>query len=87
MFSCNLPTWGAGIAQWFERRTRDRRVSGSSPGRSGGGILFSRSAICADSYFGIRFTAVAHKKYAKGVGGRLQNACTHVALYELSDRM
>ena len=43
--------------------------------------------MCADSYFGIRFTAVAHKKHAKGVGGRLQNSCTHVALYELSDRM
>ena len=27
---------GEGIAQWLERRTRDRKVSGSSPGRSGG---------------------------------------------------
>ena len=25
---------GAGIAQWFERRTRDRKVQGSSPGSS-----------------------------------------------------
>ena len=25
--------WGAGIAQWFERRTRDRKVASSSPGR------------------------------------------------------
>ena len=33
--------WGAGIAQWLERRTRDRNVMGSSPGRSGGRIFFS----------------------------------------------
>ena len=33
---------GAGIAQWSERRTRDRKVPGSSPGRSGGRIYFSR---------------------------------------------
>ena len=32
----------AGIAQWLERRTRDWNVAGSSPGRSGGRIFFSR---------------------------------------------
>ena len=31
----------AGIAQWLERRTRDRKVAGSSPGRNGGRIVFS----------------------------------------------
>ena len=46
---------GAGIAQWLERRTRDRKVPGSSPGRSGGRIL----TFCADSYFGIRSTPVS----------------------------
>ena len=25
--------WGAGIVQWLERRTRDRKVPGSSPGK------------------------------------------------------
>ena len=35
-------TWGAGIAQWLERRTRDRKVPGSNPARSGGRIFFSR---------------------------------------------
>ena len=36
----------AGIAQWLQRRTRDqRRVVGSSPGRSGGRIFFSRVNI------------------------------------------
>ena len=33
---------GAGIAQWLERRTRDRKVAGSNPCRSSGRIFFSR---------------------------------------------
>ena len=33
---------GAGIAQWLERRTRDRKVAGSSTCTSGGRIFFSR---------------------------------------------
>ena len=38
---------GAGIAQWLERQARDREVAGSSPGRSGGRIFFSRvSFLC-----------------------------------------
>ena len=32
---------GAGIAQWLERRTRDRKVAGSNPSWSGGRIFFS----------------------------------------------
>ena len=34
--------WGAGIAQWLERRTRDQKVAGSNHSRSGGRIFFSR---------------------------------------------
>ena len=35
--NCRTYTWGVtSIAQWLERRTRDRKVPGSSPGRSGG---------------------------------------------------
>ena len=34
--------WGAGIAQWLERRTRDRKVSGSNPCWNGGNTFFSR---------------------------------------------
>ena len=34
--------WGMGIAQWLERRTRDWKVVGSNPCRSGGRIFFSR---------------------------------------------
>ena len=32
----------AGIAQWLERRTRDRKVEGSNPCWNGGRIFFSR---------------------------------------------
>ena len=35
-------TPGAGIAQWLERRTRDRKIAGSNPCWSGGRIFFSR---------------------------------------------
>ena len=70
---------GAGIAQWLERRTRDRTVTGSNPCRSGGRIFFSRVTFCVDSYFGIRSTPVLLQKHvkdpgysAKRAGGRLQ---------------
>ena len=52
---CNLgsvQTVGGGgmravIAQWLECRTRNQKVSGSSPGRSGGRTAFSRvSFLC-----------------------------------------
>ena len=33
---------GAGIACWLGRRTRDRKVASSNPGRSGVKIFFSR---------------------------------------------
>ena len=45
-------SWGAGIAQWLECRTRDRKVVGSNPCWSSGRIF------CADSYFGIHSTPV-----------------------------
>ena len=34
--------WGAGVVQWLERRTRDRKVAGSNPCWSDGRIFFSR---------------------------------------------
>ena len=35
-------TWRVWIAQWLERRTRDRNVAGSNPWRCGRRIFFSR---------------------------------------------
>ena len=47
------------MAQWLEPRTLDRKVAGSSPGRSGGIMCFFPGyTFCADSYFGIRSTSV-----------------------------
>ena len=38
---------GGGLAQLLERWTRDQKAPGSSPGRSGGRIFFSRvSFLC-----------------------------------------
>ena len=57
---------GAGIAQWLERRTRDWKVAGWNPCRSGGRILFSRvNYLCWLLFrypFHPRVTAVARKR-------------------------
>ena len=69
---------GSGDSSVVERRTRDRKVSSSSPGRSCGRIFFS-SVFCADSYFCIRSTPALPQQHvkdpvhsAKSAGGRLQ---------------
>ena len=58
--------WGAGIAQWLERRTRDWKVVGSNPCKSGGRIFFSRvNFLCWLLFqypFHPRVTAVARKR-------------------------
>ena len=59
-----MTTRGAGIAQWSERRTRDRKVPGSSPGRSGGRILFSSVNFVCCLLFRYPFHPMS--------GGRLQ---------------
>ena len=57
---------GAGIAQWLERRTRDRKVAGSNLCRSGGRIFFSRvNFLCSLLFrcpFHPRVTSVARKR-------------------------
>ena len=64
----NMPDiWtGAGIAQWLERRIRDRKVAGSNLCRSGGRIFFSRvNFLCWLLFrcpFHPRVTAVARKR-------------------------
>ena len=62
----DITPWGAGIAQWLERRTRDRKVAGSNPCWSGGRIFFSRvNFLCWLLFrypFHPRVTAVARKR-------------------------
>ena len=57
---------GSGEGSFGERQTRDRKVSGSSPGRSDGRILFSRVSFLCWFLFRYPFhpgvTAVARKK-------------------------
>ena len=59
---CNV----LGIAQWLERRSRDWKVTGSNPCRSGGRIFFSRvDFLCWLLFrypFHPRVTAVARKR-------------------------
>ena len=56
----------AGRAQWLERQTRDWKVTGSNPCRSGGRIFFSMvDFLCWLLFrypFHPRVTAVAHKR-------------------------
>ena len=47
---------GAGIAQWLERWTRDRKVAGTNPCWSVGIIFSPGSTFRVNSYFGIRST-------------------------------
>ena len=57
---------GAGIAQWLERRTRDRKVAGLNPCWGDGRIFFSRvNFLCWHLFrypFHPRVTAVARKR-------------------------
>ena len=54
------------MAQWLKRRTRDRKVAGSSPGRSGGRMFSSRVNLLCWLLFRYRFhtlvTTVARKR-------------------------
>ena len=67
-----------GIACWLERRTRDRKVASSNPGRSGERIFFSRVNFVCWLLFGVCSSPLLllwHIKYpgysAKSAGGRL----------------
>ena len=46
----------SGLAFWLERRTRDRKVASSNPGRSSGRIFFSRVNFLRWLLFGVRST-------------------------------
>ena len=81
---------GAGIACWLERRTRDRRVESSNPGRSGGRIFFSRVNFACWLLFGVRSTPVLPQWHvkdpcysAKSADGRL-HLNTHTSLTQQS---
>ena len=69
---------GAWIACWLERRTRDRKVASSNPGRSGGRIFYFRVNFVCWLLFGVRSIPVLPQWHvkdpghsAKSAGGRL----------------
>ena len=75
------------VAPWLECRTRDQKVAGSSPGRSGRLIFFSRvNFLCGLLFrypFHPRVTAVVRKRFchsAESAGSKLQ-LNTHAPLY------
>ena len=62
-----------GIAQWLKRRTRDRKVAGSSPARAVGDFSYPRSAfLCC--YFGIRSTPVLQQQHVNDPGHSAKSA-------------
>ena len=78
--------WVTGIACWLERRTHDRNVVSSNPGRSGGRISFSRVNLVYWLSFGVHSTPVLLQWHikdtghsAKSTGGRL-HLSTHTPL-------
>ena len=79
-FSCG--SQGAGIAQWLERRIRDRKVAGSSPGRSGWRIFFSGVNFLCKLLFRYpphpRVTAVVRNRFCQKCRWQVtaKHACT-----------
>ena len=64
----------AGIVCWSERRTRDRKVATSNPGRSVRRIFFSRADFVCWLLFGVRSTPVLPQWYVKDPGHSAKNA-------------
>ena len=86
----NTTSTGSLDSLLVERRTRDRKVASSNPGKSGGRIFFSRVNFVCWLLFGIRSTPVLlqwHMKYpghfAKIAGDRL-HVNTHTPLTKRS---
>ena len=52
--SCLFYKTGSRDSVLVERRTRDRKVAGSDPGRSGGRIFFLRVKFVCLLFFGVR---------------------------------
>ena len=80
----NPMEYGTGITQWLERRTRDWKVAGLNPCRSGGRIFLSRVNYLCWLLFRYPFyphvTAVARERYrsfCQKYRLQLQYACAY----------
>ena len=65
---------GAGFVCWLERRTRDRKVASSNPGRNGGRILFSRVNFVYWLLVGVRSITVLPRWNVKDPGHSTKSA-------------
>ena len=86
----NIVSSGSPDGVLVERRTHDRKVASSNPGRSGGGIFFSRVNFLCWLLFCVRSTPVLPQWHVKdpghsaiSVGGRL-DLNTHTPLTQRS---
>ena len=85
-----MMSYGSRDSLLVERRTRDRKVASSNPGRSGGRIFFSRVnfvgwlLFCVRSTHGV--TAVARKRpgHSATSAGRRLHLNTHTPLTQQS---
>ena len=79
-FLCNIEVLGARIAHWLKRRTRDRKVVSSSPGRSGGRNFFSRVNFVCWLLFSVCFTPVLPQWHIKDPGHSAKSADSRLHL-------
>ena len=67
-------SYKAGTACWLERRTRDRNVASSNPGRSGWRTFFSSVNFVCWLLFGVRSTPVRPQWHVKDLGHSCKSA-------------
>ena len=65
---------GSRASMLVERRTRDRKVASSNPGRSGGRIFFSRDNFVCWLLFGVRSTPELPQWHVKDSGHSTKRA-------------
>ena len=61
IFACHagIVCWGAGIAFWLERRTRNGQVAVRVPAGAAGEFSSPELTLCADSYSCLLYTSDA----------------------------
>ena len=79
--------WSAGIAQWLQRRTRDRYVAGSSPGRSGELFLLLQSQLLGLTFMSVSISPPCYRCSTLNIQVTLQlnKHVSHVCGFAQSD--
>ena len=74
----------SGHSSVAERRTPERKVSGSSPDRIGGRIFFAASTVSTNAYFGIQYTLVFPQWCVKDIGHSVRRAVGRLKVITLA---